>query len=293
MKILIIGAEGYIGSILQKYLSNENYSVDCYGNKSLDFNLLSKEFIQNYTHIILLAGHSSVQACNGPLKASWNNNVRNFHTLIEKTHIDQHIIYASSSSVYGGSKGKLCTENDISFEYMNNYDLTKITLDQVANNFILSNRKIIGLRFGTVNGSSPIIRGDLLVNSMTLSAHKTNIINLSNSNINRPLLSITDLSRSIKAILVGKWKSGIYNLATTNKTIKEYADIVSNVTSAKIIDHGNTNGVYDFQISSDLFNKTFEFEFVDTVENIVESLLDSYKNNQKIVLRNEYYDYKG
>jgi hypothetical protein len=176
---------------------------------------------------------------------------------------------------------------------MNNYDLTKITLDQVANNFILSNRKIIGLRFGTVNGSSPIIRGDLLVNSMTLSAHKTNIINLSNSNINRPLLSITDLSRSIKAILVGKWKSGIYNLATTNKTIKEYADIVSNVTSAKIIDHGNTNGVYDFQISSDLFNKTFEFEFVDTVENIVESLLDSYKNNQKIVLRNEYYDYKG
>lgn len=263
------------------------------GNRDSDFNLLSHDFLEQFSHIILLAGHSSVPSCNGPLKAPWNNNVRNFYNLLRKTNKDQHIIYASSSSVYGGSKGKLCTEEDFSLDYMNNYDLTKIALDQVAMNAIADGRKIVGLRFGTVNGASPVIRTDLLINSMVYSAYKTGMINMSNSHISRPFLSINDLTNAIDAILRIEWKSGIYNLATANKHIGEYANIVSDITKTKIVDNGNTQGVYDFNISSDLFKKTFDFEFTDSVENIVISLLDEYKNNIKTVIRNEYYDYKG
>jgi len=158
MKTLIVGGEGYVGSYLSRYLNDNGIEVSTYGNRQNDYNLLSVDYLQKYEYVILLAGNSSVLSCAGELKSPWNNNVRNFSNLITKTHKKHKIIYASSSSVYGNKGEKIYNENDFSLDFVNNYDLTKISLDLVAKDRINAGRKILGFRFGTVNGGSPVLR---------------------------------------------------------------------------------------------------------------------------------------
>ena len=55
------------------------------------------------------------------------------------------------------------TEEDLCLDVINNYDITKVTLDLAAQKFIKEGRHILGMRFGTVNGGSPVIRKDLMI----------------------------------------------------------------------------------------------------------------------------------
>ena len=293
MKVLVIGGNGYIGSQLCRVLTLSGLSVDAYGNRHTDYNLLSKEILSQYQYIVLLAGHSSVPSCNGDLKSPWNNNVRNFTNLIEKLD-DQKVIYASSSSVYGSFFDRECVETDVVCSYMNNYDLTKMVLDQVASNYMHAGKSIVGLRFGTVAGASSLIRKDILLNSMTYSAVMKNEIHIANSEIRRPYLSLADLSFAISKIILGDFKSGIYNLANGNCKIIDYAKKVQQHTGAEIINKGVTPGVYDFQINTDKFQKDYKFTFQDNMDNVVSGLIGTYNSGiAKVVDRLTYFQYNG
>lgn len=295
MKILVLGGNGYIGSHLIPYLKQNGLNVSVFGKRNDDYNNLSKDFIKNYEYIVVLAGHSSVKMCEGDLKSSWNNNVRNFSSLIDKTTKNQKIIYASSSSVYGNNGGKIFTEEDFSLDFVNNYDLTKISLDLVANKYMTEhNRKIIGLRFGTVNGSSSIIRRDLMINSMVYSSLKTGKILVNNKHIDRPILSIKDLSRSIYTIINNNFISGVYNISSLNSNVDAISKAVQLKTGADIIDNGDYCGVYNFSTDTTKFINFYNFKFEETVMSIVDDVIDCYKNkNPTIVCRDEYFKYNG
>lgn len=292
-KILILGGNGYIGSHLSVFLKNAGLFVDVFGGRNSDYNTLTEEFFQPYSHIILLAGHSSVASCNGELKSSWNNNVRNFSNLVQKIG-DKKLIYASSASVYGNYGQKIYTENDICLNYINNYDVTKNALDFVARDYISNGYNIIGLRFGTVNGPSSLIRKDLMLNSMVLSAIDTGIININNKNISRPILALKDLSSAVLSIINGIFYSGIYNLASFNTTVDVLSQLVSEKTNAIINDNGNFSAVYDFNINTSLFCSTFKFKFNETPETIINDLIGCY-NTKSVVLtkRDIVFHYEG
>lgn len=292
--ILILGGEGYIGSHLTPYLRSKGLTVDTYGDRQTDYNTLSPEFIQSYEYIIVLAGHSSVACCNGELKSPWNNNVRNFSNLIEKTTLLQKIIYASSSSVYGNKGGKVFGETDLSLSFVNNYDLTKISLDLLAQKYISSGKNIIGLRFGTVNGGSTVIRRDLMINSMVYAAKTTGTISVNNKHVSRPILSIRDLGRAMYSIINGQFRCGVYNLASFNSTVDQISKLVKEKTGSEIIDKGDYAGIYDFETNPSKFKNLYNFEYTDTVESIIDNVIDCYYNkNPKIVSRNEYFNYIG
>jgi len=293
-KCLIIGGKGYIGSHLWSYLLHRGIYSEYYGDRDTDYNLLSSEYLQNYEYIILLAGNSSVLSCAGELKSPWNNNVRNFSNLIEKTSNEQKIIYASSSSVYGNKGGKIFNEDDFSLEFVNNYDLTKISLDMIARDKINQGRKIIGFRFGTVNGSSPVIRRDLMINSMVYSALNNGIINVNNKHVSRPILSIRDLSRAMTRVILDKFHSGIYNLASFNSNVNQISNLVKERTNVEIIDKGDYAGIYDFNTDTTKFQQTYDFKFKDTVEDIIENVIYCYKNNNPVIVtRDKYFNYEG
>lgn len=291
MKILILGGHGYIGSYLTNFLG-QNYEVTAYGNRSQDYNKLSAEFLSDFEYIILLAGHSSVQMCLGPLESPWLNNVVNFKNLLSKTRYDQKIIYASSSSVYGDKNFNVSTERDISLDYINNYDLTKTTLDLYALREIGLGRKLIGLRFGTVNGSSPVIRVDLMINSMVFNAMFNKEITITNKRVRRPILYINDLARAIEKIVSEDFYPGVYNLASFNSTVNEISREVSRQTGVLINDLGDKPGVYNFEISSSKFIDSYGFKFEGIPEMVISDVIKGFvQTRPEIVRRNEYITY--
>lgn len=295
MKVLVLGGNGYIGSELVSYFSRPDSEIEVvgFGSRQNDYNKLSSEYLQSFSHIVLLAGHSSVQMCAGPLDYPWKNNVRNFVNLLNKTSTSQTIIYASSASVYGQSNTKIFTEEDSKYDYVNNYDLTKTTIDLIAEKHIRKCRRIFGLRFGTVNGASRVIRRDLMINSMVYSAINTGKIFITNKTINRPILFMDDLVRAVEAVVKSKdIFNGIYNLASFNSNVEEISNYVSKATGAEIIDNGDVEGVYNFRLDTTKFTNAFSFNFNGTVELTTDSVVSCYKTQQpKVVIRNQIFEY--
>jgi nucleoside-diphosphate-sugar epimerase len=297
--ILIIGGSGYIGSRLRQALA-QDYNIDSvdigwYGvdpsTRNVDYHDLLNSDLEKYDVVILLAGHAGVKVCDGDLKGIWLNNVTNFTDLIAKLRQDQLVIYASSASVYGNSlTNKRHKEKITNFIPVNNYDLVKYTLDLQATIAILNGHNIIGLRFGTVNGYSPNLRVDVMINSMYESALKNKQIEITNKHINRALLGIDDLCRAISACIENP-TAGIYNLASFNTTVEEIAHTVADRLNVPVVDNGTTENVYDFGLDCELFETTFNFEFKDTPGTIVDSLTAGYEKSTP-VRRDQYFFYQ-
>lgn len=295
--VLIIGGNGYIGSRILHDLENhfDFHSIDInwFGNNILsevkDYRQLTTEEIQKYNAIILLAGHSSVKMCDGPLTSSWTNNVNNFVDLVKKLDKSQTLIYASSGSVYGSQN--VITSEDVALEFdpINNYDLTKYALDNEATKFIKEGYNIIGLRFGTVNGWSPNTREELMINSMAKKSIIEKKICVNNKFIKRPILGINDISRAMKAIIDNPI-SGIYNLASFVDTVHNISSQVSNILGSNIHETMNVAGSYDFIMDTNKFCKTYNFTFNQTVESIVDEITTKF-DKTNFTDRNKFIKY--
>jgi len=282
-KILVLGGNGYVGSRLRQVLRNDHFvkSNDiCWHaydeiSDHRDYHKLTREELAEFEVIIVLAGHSSVPSCIGDLSGPWRNNVTNFTDLVDKID-DQLIIYASSASVYGNSKpGEQHRETNNHFTPVNNYDVTKYALDQQAIIANLKGKRVIGLRFGTVNGWAPNLRVDVMINSMYHSVQNGTGIQVMNKHISRAMLGIEDLCRAMLHC-IEQPVPGIYNLASFNATVEEIAQAVSDKLGIEITDKGNTANAYDFAIDTALFEQTFDFTFTATPATIVDSLIQNY-----------------
>jgi nucleoside-diphosphate-sugar epimerase len=307
-KILLIGGNGYIGNRIYTDLSSDYdiTSIDtCWFNDPLvpttkvDYNDLSESFYSDFDIIILLAGHSSVKMCEGYIHSAYNNNIRNFVNLLSKLKPNQKFIYASSSSVYGDVGEKIVNEEYNNFIPYNHYDITKHIIDLYSPKF---NVQYYGLRFGTVNGYSPVVRNDIMLNSMTYNALKDKEIKLYIKDIIRPILGISDLVKAVKCIVDNDNDNrGIYNLASFNNTAEQLANSVSKITKMQVkeyqVDPNNIQNsklqtkCYNFSIDCSKFMSTFNFEFKETPESIVTELIENFN---KIIFnsRNKFKNYE-
>ncbi len=289
-RTLIIGSGGYIGSRLMREMQATGVDINWFkkGRKDVDFKDLTRDYYSEFDNIILLAGHSSVKMSEGGLNSCFNNNVRNFIDLIEKLD-KQKLIYASSSSVYGSVGGKTVNEKYFGFEPYNQYDISKHTADLYAQK---SDVEYYALRFGTVNGYSPFLRSDVMINAMVNSAINDGHIKLYIKDTMRPILGINDLCESIRYILASNEdKRGLYNLASFNKTAEQIAYEVANVMGVQVHEFEadptqikNTKSqtkAYNFSISTLKFRREFGFKFKDTVESLATELKDRWNDMKK------------
>lgn len=290
-KVLLLGSSGYIGSYLKNKLEYEITPIDLEwfdknNSKQIDYNSINESDISEHDVIILLAAHSSVKMCQGDYLDAFNNNVLNFLNLLNKIKsVNKRIkfIYASSSSVYGATGNLVVNEEYKSFIPHNNYDITKHINDVYAE---FSGVEYYGLRFGTVNGYSPIMRSDIMINSMTTSALNNKKIELYVKDTIRPILGIEDLFRAIVTIIEEpKDLRGHYNLASFNSTSEKIAISVSKITGTEIIEMDTPNKNpqnklesknYNFSIDCSKFINTFNFEFKETIESITRSIVDNF-----------------
>lgn len=280
-KILIIGGCGYIGSSLYFYLTKKGYPVDTvdlewYGNFSnpdnlkKDYSRLNKSFLKSYDVIILLAGYSSVAMCTD-MKKAFKNNVFNFIHLLNNL-TDQKFIYASSSTVYGSLNVSYAIEDFDRYLPTNYYDLSKKEIDYYTQ---LSDVNYFGLRLGTVNGYSPNLRTDLMINKMYMSILKDKKLKIFNPKLRRPMLGMSDLCRVFETVIKKNKKQGIYNVASFNSDIGEIGREVAKNLKTKMEIVTGPVPLYDFTISSEKFKKEFNFKFTDTVTTILDSLIEN------------------
>jgi len=282
-KILITGGCGYIGSAIYHNLK-EKYIVDTvdlewFGNYTNpnnikeDFNNLTEDFLQNYDAIVHVAANSSVPLCKD-IFDSFDNNVTKFINLVKKLK-HQKFIYASSSCVYGTTDQTPKKESETILP-IDGLTLSKTTIDNLMP---LLDVEYYGLRFGSVNGWSPNMRLDLMINSMTISALKDRSVNVFNGHAYRPIISTKDLAKAVEAVIEFSGDArGIYNVASFNENILEIGTKVANYINVPLNDKGK-NFTYDFTVSSEKFENTFNFKFDETVESIVKSILDNPFNN--------------
>ena len=289
-KVLLLGGNGYIGCRLYEHFLSENrevVNVDiCVYDKVFEetvvenYKNLSKEFISQFSHVILLAGHSSVSMC-GSLSPCFQNNVVNFIELIEKLQDEQVLIYSSTAAVYG-SNPNLVDESYPLTEAINFYDYTKICNESIMK---LYEKKIIGLRFGSVGGFSKNFRKENLMNSISVSASQQNKIVISNPDKYRSVLGINDLCRAFSKIIDSPVKERIYNLTSINAKIIEFGQALQKKTGCELVVDDTFVTNYSFNCDNSLFKRDYDFEFTDTIETIYQEIVENFEKIQINVKR--------
>ncbi|MDG0837081.1 NAD-dependent epimerase [Staphylococcus equorum] len=183
MKILITGTAGFIGSHLSKKLISQDYEIvgidninDYYdvtikedrlksiGTEKFTFykinledNALMDEIFKNEKPnvVVNLAAQAGVRYSLENPRAYIDSNIVGFTNILEcsRHHKVEHLIYASSSSVYGANTSKPFSTSDNIDHPLSLYAATKKSNELMAHTYShLYNIPTTGLRFFTVYG---------------------------------------------------------------------------------------------------------------------------------------------
>ncbi|MES1221978.1 MAG: SDR family oxidoreductase, partial [Bacteroidota bacterium] len=241
MKILIAGGAGYVGSALVPKLQERGYSVDVldllwFGNHlpgetrliQKDIFDLTVQDLKEYDQVIFLAGLSNDPMAElSPAKNFiFNASCPSYLAYVAKKAGVKKFIYAGSCSVYGYTINELYDETSPAISNYP-YGISKLQGEQAVLQMAEENFSVICFRKGTINGYSPRMRLDLIVNTMFKTAVSAGEIIVNNPSIWRPILSIEDaISGYIRAVESAEGISGIFNLSSGNYTVGEVADFV-------------------------------------------------------------------
>lgn len=183
MKILITGTAGFIGSHLSKKLISQGHEVvgidninnyydvtikedrlKSIGTKNFTFYKINLEddvsmdniFKNEKPHVVVnLAAQAGVRYSLENPRAYIDSNIVGFTNILEcsRHHKVEHLIYASSSSVYGANTSKPFSTSDNIDHPLSLYAATKKSNELMAHTYShLYNLPTTGLRFFTVYG---------------------------------------------------------------------------------------------------------------------------------------------
>ena len=233
--VLITGAAGFIGFHISRYFLKKNIKVVGVDiiNNYYDTNLKKKRLSElkknknfffkktdisnekeikkiftrfKFKEVIHLAAQAGVRySLENPKSYITSNLVGYFHILNEcRLHKIKHLIYASSSSIYGINKKKPFSEKDEANHPMQIYAATKRANELMAHSYsALYNLKTTGLRFFTVYG--PWGRPDMAVYKFTDKIYKKKYLYLYNFGKNfRDFTYVDDVVEAIYKIYKNK-----------------------------------------------------------------------------------------
>ena len=220
--IVITGNNGYIGTVMTKFLQEHSYKViglDCNYYKGCelfppkvrpfkqidkDIRNLKEEDLEGAMAIIHLAALSNDPL--GELNPSLTQEINyiasvKLANLAKKMGI-QRFIFSSSCSLYGiASNNKPLTEED-SFNPVTTYAKTKVKVEKEVSKLADDNFHPVFMRNATVYGISPSLRLGLVVNNLVAWAYLTSkVAIMSDGTPWRPIIHVEDLCRAFLAVL--------------------------------------------------------------------------------------------
>jgi nucleoside-diphosphate-sugar epimerase len=215
-KVLIIGNQGYLGSILTDYLQDREYycvGADIgffkngflYPNQDIlmidkEARTISEKDIHSFDVVIMLAGISNDPFGNLSYEEVYDPT-RLYAIKIAKMckKLGVRYIFPSSCSVYGdGADGSQLNE-DSPTNPLTPYSLNKLQIEQDLSELADENFSPIALRFGTVFGCSPRIRFDVVINMLCgMAVSEKKVILNSDGEAWRPHVYIDDVCESFR-----------------------------------------------------------------------------------------------
>jgi len=282
MNVLVIGGCGYIGGAVTDLLMGSEHRVrvydallyeECY-RKPVDFvfgdvrdhdRLLP--LLRWADAVVWLAALVGEGACALNPEVSVAINEDSVRWLTENYH--GRIVFMSTCSVYGAQDAVL--DESSSVKPLSVYAATELAAEQY-----LQEKNSITFRLGTLFGVADVfsrVRLDLVVNTLTVRAHRYGKITVFGGDQFRPLLHVRDAARAIVEHLVTP-HSGIFNLHRQNVRIidlayqirNHFADLVIEQVPMKFQDTRN------YRVSSDKAYKTLGFRAVYSIDRGIEEI---------------------
>ncbi len=266
-KILITGSAGFVGYHLAQKLCKDNWEVigidslnDYYDpqlktdrlkqlEKYNNFNFIQLDLVekenllnlfetQHFDFVIHLAAQAGVRYSIKNPSAYIDSNIIGFINILEacRKYPIKHLVYASSSSVYGANVNQPFSEKDNVDHPVSLYAATKKSNELMAHTYsALYNIPTTGLRFFTVYGSYG--RPDMAYFSFTKNIIEGNPIKVfNNGKLERDFTYIADIVEGIERL--------IEKIPTSNENWdRKESDPATSFAPYRILNIGNNKPV--------------------------------------------------
>jgi UDP-glucuronate 4-epimerase len=192
--------------------SQIQYDLELVGTKGILFNQIDITDFQaidnlfkkhKFDYVVHLAAQAGVRYSIENPHAYIDSNVKGFLNVLEacSKHQVKHLVYASSSSVYGTNEKVPFSEEDQTDSQVSLYAATKKANESMAHSYSsIYNMKTTGLRFFTVYG--PWGRPDMALFKFTKKILNDEAIDIyNNGNLSRDFTYIDDIVSGITGII--------------------------------------------------------------------------------------------
>ncbi|HEX6182899.1 MAG TPA: SDR family oxidoreductase [Pyrinomonadaceae bacterium] len=282
MNILVVGGSGYVGGAVTDLLAQSKHRVRVYDallyeesyRKPVDFaygDVRDMEALRPHLKwadaVVWLAALVGDPACALHPDVSVEINQEAVRQLAE--NFDGRIVFLSTCSVYGAQDSVLDESSPLN--PLSVYAVTKLDAERY-----LAEKNAIIFRLGTLFGVGDLfsrIRLDLVVNTLTVRAHRHGAIKVFGGDQFRPLLHVRDAARAIVENLETA-HTGVYNLHRQNVRIIDLAYQVRNHFPDMVIEQTEMpfQDTRNYRVSSDKAQKVLGFRALSSIDDGIEEI---------------------